>query len=547
MSNRSHDAPPPEPGSVTPPPLPVDAASAAGAKSKAPKLSPPKITPRSPAEVLEPTRAPRRPKGRNPRREARRLGPAFRALNAILTLSAVLLVAGFGGTMLFDREVDKAGPLKAVKTVVVREREGARDIAQRLEADGVINSQHVFVAHYVLRYVGTWFGGKPLQLKAGEYQFDAEQSIRSVAEEIGKGRAVLVNITIPEGLTSHQIVERLKADQSLGGTITTTPPEGSLMPDTYKVPRGMSRQAVIDLMQAEWTKFVEKAWEGREADLPVKTAEEAVILASIVEKETGRRDEREKVAAVFVNRLRQGMRLQSDPTILYGLMGGQTQWGKPISKVDIQSRTAHNTYQIAALPPSPICNPGKASLLATLKPAQTKDLFFVADGNGGHVFSETLKDHNSAVGVWRKVEKDIRTKQQEAQQLKAGAKAGPPASAAGAPAQPAAPAAPAAAPVVINTPAVDAPAAAAAKSSPPPRPDEIGADCCKGAVTSPSDPGTARCFSPYRVGAHTPIRTGSTLFGLASPLHTREHCPWNRRNGAWRKRRVGSTSGRPRS
>ena len=178
--------------------------------------------------------------------------------------------------------------------------------------------------------------------KAGEYQFDPGQSVSEVADEIGKGRSVLFGVTVPEGLTSYQIVERLKAEPGLTGEITTIPAEGSLLPDTYRVPRGMARAAVIELMQTEAKKFLEKAWSQRQADLPVKTPEEALVLASIVEKETGRRDERERVAAVFVNRLKQGMKLQSDPTILYGLSGGQTQWGKPITRNDINSRTAHN-------------------------------------------------------------------------------------------------------------------------------------------------------------------------------------------------------------
>lgn len=370
--------------------------------------------PRSPAEALEPTRAPSRPRGTRRRSEARRLSPTLRAINGLLTFFVVLMsLVGAGGLWL-DQEFEKAGPLADSKLVIVRRGEGARDIAQRLEAENVIGSQHVFVAYYVTRSVLSMFGGTPLQLKAGEYQFDASQSIRQVANEIAEGRSVLTTITVPEGLTSHQIVERLKADQSLSGTVATVPPEGSLLPDTYKVPRGSPRSAVLDLMQQESRRFIEKAWDGRAANLPYKTPEEAMVMASVIEKETGKRDERERVAAVFVNRLRQNMRLQSDPTILYGLFGGQVSWGKPIQRAEIQSRTAHNTYQITGLPPTPICNPGRASILAALRPAETKELYFVADGQGGHIFSETLKDHNSAVTTWRKVEKDIRSRQAEA-------------------------------------------------------------------------------------------------------------------------------------
>jgi UPF0755 protein len=340
----------------------------------------------------------------------------LRAINGLMTFCVVLL-AGIGtGAVWLDREFAKPGPLAETKLFVVRRGEGARDIAQRLESEGVVTSQHIFVAYYVARSTLAMFGQPPLQLKAGDYQFEPNQSIREVANEMAEGRSVLASVTIPEGLTSYQVVERIKADPGLTGQIANIPPEGSLMPDTYKVPRGAPRTAAIDLMQQESRKFLEKAWAERAENLPFKTPDEALIMASIVEKETGKRDERERVAAVFINRLRQGMRLQSDPTILYGLFGGQVSWGKPIQRNEIQSRTAHNTYQINGLPPTPICNPGRASILATLRPADTRDLYFVADGQGGHIFSETLRDHNSAVTTWRKVEKDIRAKQADAQQ-----------------------------------------------------------------------------------------------------------------------------------
>jgi UPF0755 protein len=211
---------------------------------------------------------------------------------------------------------------------------------------------------------------------------------------------------VPEGLTSHQIVERLKADQSLTGDIAAVPPEGSLLPETYAVSRGAPRQSVLDQMQAAQKKLIETAWAERQEGLPVKSPQEALILASIVEKETGRNDERDRVAAVFVNRLRQNMKLQSDPTILYGLFLGKVAWGKPILRSEIQSNTAHNTYVIPSLPPTPICNPGRATIEATLRPAATRELFFVADGKGGHTFAETLKDHNANVVRWRQVEKE---------------------------------------------------------------------------------------------------------------------------------------------
>ena len=191
------------------------------------------------------------------------------------------------------------------------------------------------------------------------------------------------------------------------------PPEGTLLPETFVLQRGANRQGILDMMAAEQRKLLDRLWETRKADLPLKTAADAIVLASIVEKETGRNDERERVAAVFVNRLKRNMRLQSDPTILYGIFGGKVVWGKPILRSEISQRTQHNTYQIDGLPPTPICNPGRAAIEAVLNPADTKELYFVADGNGGHTFSETLKEHNAGVQRWRSVEKEMKARQGE--------------------------------------------------------------------------------------------------------------------------------------
>ena len=388
--------------------------SALPAASRRPPL-PDRMMPRSPAEALEPRRGPVRPRNLRERQPAKKLGPQLRALNAFLTCIAVLLGVVALGVAAFEQEVDKAGPLREAKTFIVPERIGAQDIARRLEADGVITSPHLFVAHYLTRAALSGTDKQKFVLKSGEYNFEPGVTMREVADAIGKGRSVSINVTMPEGLTSWQIVERLKANQGLTGDITRVPAEGTLMPETYKVPKGMPRSAIIEMMQTKQREAVAAAWAARQQGLPLKSLEEAMILASIVEKETGRRDERERVAAVFVNRLRKGMRLQSDPTILYGLAGGQVQWGKPITRTDINSRTPHNTYVIAALPPSPICNPGVASINAVLKPAATSELFFVADGRGGHIFSETVKDHNTAVQNWRKAEKEIRARAAERQ------------------------------------------------------------------------------------------------------------------------------------
>src|SRR5690606_1761944 len=232
-------------------------------------------------------------------------------------------------------------------------------------------------------------------------------------EILSQGKAVLYRLSIPEGLTSQQIVARLKAEENLAGDITEVPPEGSLLPDTYRYSRGTARADIIERMRADQRRFIAAIWDKRQKDLPFQTIEQALVLASIVEKETGRADERERIAGVFVNRLRRGMRLQSDPTIIYGIAGGQGTLGRPITPSDIDTPTPYNTYTINGLPPTPIPNAGRAAIEATLNPAKTKDLYFVADGTGGHTFSETYKEHNAAVQVWRQVEREARARQQQ--------------------------------------------------------------------------------------------------------------------------------------
>lgn len=382
------------------------------------RTRPPGVMPRSPAEALEPTRAPSRPKGSRTRREVKRLGPTLRFINALLTFCFLTFAIGAGAVFWISSQLDSAGPLKETRTVVVRRGEGSRDIARRLEQEGVIASQHVFIAYYLARQLSSWFGGKPLQLKAGDYELRPGISTRDVAELIGEGKVVLFRLTIPEGLTSYQIVERIRADQSLTGEIDVIPDEGTLLPDTYHVPRGTSRQAVIKTMQAEQSRFLNAIWEARQPDLPFRNIGEAVILASIVERETGPNDKYEDIASVFINRLRRGMPLQSDPTILYGVDGGQVNWGRPIYRSEIQQKTSHNTYQFRGLPPTPICNPGRAAIQAVLNPSKTDYLYFVASGNGSSVFSQTLEEHNVAVANWRKVEKEIRARQAAAAQAK---------------------------------------------------------------------------------------------------------------------------------
>jgi UPF0755 protein len=365
--------------------------------------------PRSPAERLEPTRPLSR--SRRPSRFGREPGRSsglFRVVSGIFTLLVVCMALVGAGALVLHNWVNAPGPLTASKAVVIPRGEGIHDIAARLEREGAIADRRLFIAGYLIaRATASWGdNARPIQLKAGDYLVPRAASIRNIIDILSEGRTITLRVTVPEGLTSHQIVERLKADPSLAGEITEVPAEGSLLPETFIVQRGVQRQSIIDNMRAESRKLMEKLWSRRQKGLPIKTWEEAIVLASIVEKETGRNDERERVAAVFVNRLRQNMRLQSDPTILYGIGAGKTVWSRPILKSEIAHKTPHNTYQIDGLPPTPICNPGRAAIEAVLNPASTKDLYFVADGNGGHFFSETLKAHNANVQRWRALERE---------------------------------------------------------------------------------------------------------------------------------------------
>ena len=366
---------------------------------------------RSPAERLEPTRPPARV-NRRPRVEAERVPrPLLAFMNGVLTVALVGMVLIGALAYYFDGQMDAPGPLERAKVVVIPKLEGSLEIAARLEREGVVSDRRLFTAGYRwLQFLAWLEGDRTLQLKAGDYELRPKASVRELVELLAEGKTVTYKVTVPEGLTSQQIVDRLMADGNLTGDITATPPEGVLLPETFVTQRGAQRQAVLEAMQAQAHKLMDRLWTQRKKDLPVKSWQEAVILASIVEKETGRNDERDRVAAVFLNRLRQNMRLQSDPTILYGLFGGKVAWGRPIQKTDIGQKTSHNTYQIDGLPPTPICNPGRRSIEAVLQPRETKELYFVADGNGGHVFAETLKDHNANVQKWRLVEKDLKAK-----------------------------------------------------------------------------------------------------------------------------------------
>ena len=354
--------------------------------------------PRSPAEALEPMRPPEPPE--RERREPRS-HPVLGFFNGLLKL--MLVTAGVLLALLYFIKVqfDRPGPLTTSTVVVIPKGEGVSGIAERLDRDEVIADRGMFMTSIIyfmyLRGTGT--------LKAGEYEFRKHASMRQVLDTLVEGKSIDHKISFAEGLTSQQMIERLRANPDLEGTIAEVPAEGTLLPDTYRFQTGDTRLDILERMQAGQQKFLAKMWDKRDPDIVVQTPEQAVILASIVEKETGRADERPRIASVFENRLRKNMRLQSDPTIIYGLVGGKGVLDHPIQQEELERETAYNTYKITGLPPTPIANPGRAAIEAVLKPAKTKDLYFVADGSGGHAFAPSLEEHNKNVVRWRQVER----------------------------------------------------------------------------------------------------------------------------------------------
>lgn len=322
-------------------------------------------------------------------------------------LSALLLVPA--GLWWLDTEMNRPGGLAQEVVFTVAEGETLAGVAARLEEEGIITDRRLPALR---SRVDGWLG-RPVQVvKAGEYLISAGASTKDVMTLLSEGRAVLHRITLPEGLTSAQLLRLIAASDLLEGELPDSPvAEGSLLPDTYMFHRGMTRQELIGKMQKAQQDLLEELWPARQEGLPFSTPYEAVILASIVEKETGRAGERDKVAGLFVGRLKRGMRLQSDPTIIYGVSGGEPLYNRQgqrrtLYRSEIDRPTDWNTYQMDGLPRTPIANPGRDAIAAVLNPASTDYVFFVAecrDGviTGRHVFSRTNSEHNRAVAAYR--------------------------------------------------------------------------------------------------------------------------------------------------
>ncbi|MEM6626239.1 MAG: endolytic transglycosylase MltG [Pseudomonadota bacterium] len=329
-----------------------------------------------------------------------RIGVFGMFLRLFIIAAFLVGAAALGGAYYAQQQYMAAGPSTAdgeARNVVVPAGASVRRMADTLAEAGAIEDPFRFRLAARVLDVET-------DLKAGEYAVPSGASLKEILEILREGKAVLYPITIPEGLTSAMIMRRLEASEVLTGDLPeVTPAEGVLLPDTYLVPRGETREAMVSRMIRAKQEVVEELWASRQPGLPIDTPEDAVILASIVEKETGMAEERPRVAAVFVNRLRRPMRLESDPTIIYGISQGEP-LGRGLRRSEIDRKTPYNTYQIDGLPPTPICNPGRDAIAAVLDPPQTNDLFFVADGTGGHAFATTYAEHRRNVANWRKIE-----------------------------------------------------------------------------------------------------------------------------------------------
>ncbi|RFB96589.1 4-amino-4-deoxychorismate lyase [Rhizobium leguminosarum bv. trifolii] len=355
------------------------------------------IIPKSPSEALRPERVPEPPK-----RSKKARGQVVLFLNFIMTMAVLVCVVAVIGFYYATSTYRNPGPLQTNTNFIIRNGAGLAEIASNLERNAIISDARIF------RYLTATHLSAGESLKAGEYEIKARASMSDIMELLKSGKSILYSVSFPEGLTVRQMFNRMLEDQVLEGDLPAAlPQEGSLRPDTYKFSRGTKRSEIIQQMAAAQQKIVDQIWDKRDSSLPLRSKEEFVTLASIVEKETGVADERAHVASVFLNRLGKGMRLQSDPTIIYGLFGGDGKPAdRPIYQSDLKRETPYNTYVIKGLPPTPIANPGKDALEAVANPWKTQDLYFVADGTGGHVFAATLEEHNANVKRWRKLEAD---------------------------------------------------------------------------------------------------------------------------------------------
>ncbi|MEE8294756.1 MAG: endolytic transglycosylase MltG [Sphingomonadales bacterium] len=315
-----------------------------------------------------------------------------------VTIPAFFLLMGFGfvaGDFFFFY---KEGPLPENQAVLIPKGSSLKSVTALLAGEGVIEFPSTF-------YWTARISGAAGNIRAGEFLVPARASQADVLKILKVGEAILHKITFPEGLSSKQVVDLLNANMILAGDVLEIPSEGSLLPETYLFPRGSTKEEILTEMEVKQNQFLADLWGAYEGGLPFNSIEEAIILASIVEEETALPEERPLIAAVFLNRLKKHMRLQSDPTVIYGLTEGYP-LGRPLRQSELDGDTPYNTYVHYGLPPGPITNPGRAAIEAVFNPAQSNALYFVADGSGGHVFADTLEEHNENVKKWRKFQRD---------------------------------------------------------------------------------------------------------------------------------------------
>lgn len=320
---------------------------------------------------------------------------------AFLFLLVVSGAAAGGAYLWFARTVLVPGPLQQQTSIVIAPGSGLGAISRQLEGAGVITHARLFELQ-------ARRSGQARALKPGEYRFDPGMSIVAALDKIVRHDVVVRFVTIPEGLVTADVRAILDGAPGLVGEAGADVEDGDLLPETYRYEWGDTRRALLGRMRAARDAVLTELWDSRDPSVPISSPQEAVILASIVEKETGVAAERPRVAAVFINRLKRGIKLQSDPTVIYGIAPEAGQLDRPITRADLEAPNAFNTYIVTGLPPSPICHPGRAALAAVLKPLQSNELYFVADGTGGHAFAATLEEHNKNVARWRKIERETK-------------------------------------------------------------------------------------------------------------------------------------------
>jgi UPF0755 protein len=452
-------------------------------------------TPRSANDAMQPIAPPPPPE---PKR--REHGRFVVIGSAIFTLLLLIMAVAGAGIDFVATKLHEPGPLTVDKPVVVRGN-SANEIADVLLNERVIDNGLIF-------WIGVRLLGVDQHLHKGEFQFPARASIETVIDTLVQGKSIDRSVTIPEGKTSEEVVAALMANEFLSGDIKEIPREGTLLPDTYKFTRGDQRSKILSWMMDAQRATLSDIWKRRSVDLPIHSAQELVILASIVEKETSRADERPRIAGLFMNRLSKSMRLQSDPTIIYGLVGGKGPLGHGLTKDEMAKPTPYNTYLIDGLPPGPIANPGRAAMEAVANPSRTKELYFVADGTGGHVFAETLDQHNRNVLRWRQIEAE-----------RAAAAAGGAGTPPGAPTPAGAPIAGVALPGAAPVPgAAPQPPVPGASPAPVPRFAAPGTQAPAGSPPAPTLPGVASpAAPPAPVAPPAPTAKGKQKRGAKTP------------------------------